>query len=386
MPRLSSRQRRTRDVLKTYLQHHTARMKTRLRRNNRSRRNFARAGFTPQDSEQLTALASTTPSFDTLSIDATSDSESELGDSSSISSDVSSAAETSESGPDWSDLLGSDWREPSSGSSSASSTSSSSDASDDDMPELHLAGYPDSDDEDDVSSDSETTSGSDSGDDADDEDGVELEGVGMEEEEHDFPGRRANHPLRWMARDTFPVAPRSYVMLLALADALKNTRPDLRVSLFTFDQLVNKIANDPVFANNSFNAQMPVEDQLAISLYRFGHSGNAASLQKVANWAGVGKGTVTLATRRVMTVILRPDFMADVVRMPTASEKERAKAWVEAHSCKAWRNSWSMVDGTLVALFDRPYWFGESYFDRKCNYSSTCLMAATAYHTCDCVT
>ncbi|KAJ7206876.1 hypothetical protein GGX14DRAFT_366869 [Mycena pura] len=150
--------------------------------------------------------------------------------------------------------------------------------------------------------------------------------------------------------------------------ALKNTRPDLRVSLFTFDQLVNKIANDPVFANNSFNAQMPVEDQLAISLYRFGHSGNAASLQKVANWAGVGKGTVTLATRRVMTVILRPDFMADVVRMPTASEKERAKAWVEAHSCKAWRNSWSMVDGTLVALFDRPYWFGESYFDRKCNY------------------
>ncbi|KAJ6522668.1 hypothetical protein DFH09DRAFT_1330468 [Mycena vulgaris] len=108
-------------------------------------------------------------------------SDSEPGDSSSISSDVSSAAESSESGPDWSDLLGSDWREPSSGSSSASSTGSSSDASDDDMPELHPAGYPDSDDEDDVSSDSETTSGSDSGDDADDEDGVELEGMGLDE-------------------------------------------------------------------------------------------------------------------------------------------------------------------------------------------------------------
>ncbi|KAJ6583198.1 hypothetical protein B0H10DRAFT_1962285 [Mycena sp. CBHHK59/15] len=50
------------------------------------------AGFTLQDSEQLTALASATPIFNTFSIDATSDSE--PGDSSSISSDVSSAAES----------------------------------------------------------------------------------------------------------------------------------------------------------------------------------------------------------------------------------------------------------------------------------------------------
>jgi hypothetical protein len=61
--------------------------------------------------------------------------------------------------------------------------------------------------------------------------------------------------------------------------------------------------------------------------------------------------------------------MQEAVRMPTPSEKERAKAWVEAHSCKGWRNGWCLVDGTLVPLFDRPYWFGESYFDRKCNYS-----------------
>ncbi|KAJ7182290.1 hypothetical protein C8R43DRAFT_847564, partial [Mycena crocata] len=154
----------------------------------------------------------------------------------------------------------------------------------------------------------------------------------------------------------------------------KNTRPDLfrqdvRMSPFTFDRLVTKIARDPVFANDSSNGQMPVESQLAIALYRFGHSGNAAGLQKVANWAGVGKGTITLVTRRVMTAILRPEFMAEFVRMPTASEKEKSKIWVQAHSCKAWRDGWCMVDGTLVALFDRPYWFGESYFDRKCNYS-----------------
>ena len=37
---------------------------------------------------------------------------------------------------------------------------------------------------------------------------------------------------------------------------------------------------------------MPVKQQLAIALYRFGHYGNAASTMKVALWAGVGFGTV----------------------------------------------------------------------------------------------
>jgi hypothetical protein len=70
-----------------------------------------------------------------------------------------------------------------------------------------------------------------------------------------------------------------------------------------------------------------------------------------------------------MTAILRKEFMEEAVRMPTEAEKEEAKAWVEEHSCKAWRDGWCLVDGTLIPLFDRPFWFGESYFDRKCNYS-----------------
>ncbi|EJF65499.1 hypothetical protein DICSQDRAFT_50638, partial [Dichomitus squalens LYAD-421 SS1] len=57
------------------------------------------------------------------------------------------------------------------------------------------------------------------------------------------------------------------------------------------------------------------------------------------------------------------------IRLPTPEEKEDAKAWVEEHSCHAWRHGWCMVDGTLVPLFTRPHWFGESYFDRKCRYS-----------------
>lgn len=114
---------------------------------------------------------------------------------------------------------------------------------------------------------------------------------------------------------------------------------------------------------------MPVEEQLAITLYRFGHDGNAASLQCVANWAGVSKGTVGVVTLRVMTALLRPSFMDEAVCFPTPEEKEEAKRWVEKHSCRAWRGGWCMVDGTLIPLTDKPTWFGESYFDRKSRYS-----------------
>lgn len=112
-------------------------------------------------------------------------------------------------------------------------------------------------------------------------------------------------------RDTLPHGP-SFLPHLLLT--LKNARPDhfrqeLRVSPKTFDSIVSAIEGDPVLFNHSQNPQMPIEEQLGITLYQFGHDGNAASLQSVANWAGVGKGTVLLATRRVMTAILRPSFM-----------------------------------------------------------------------------
>ncbi|KJA12825.1 hypothetical protein HYPSUDRAFT_98158, partial [Hypholoma sublateritium FD-334 SS-4] len=146
-------------------------------------------------------------------------------------------------------------------------------------------------------------------------------------------------------------------------------REDLRVLPSTFDRLVSELSNHPVFQNDSPNGQMPIEDQLAITLYRFGHFGNAAGITKVARWSGYAKGTVLLATRRVLTAILSKNFMETAVALPNDEEKEAAKQWIEDHSCKAWRDGWCMVDGTLIPLFDRPFWYGESYFDRKCNYS-----------------
>ena len=134
--------------------------------------------------------------------------------------------------------------------------------------------------------------------------------------------------------------PRPPAQMPHTLEVLKVERPDqfreiLRVTLHTFDKLCEKIEHDPVFFNNSNNAQIPVEEQLAIALYRFGHDGNAASQASVGRWAGAGKGSPALHTKRIMTAILCQSFMSEAVRMPTAEEKSKAKAWVEAHSCRA---------------------------------------------------
>jgi hypothetical protein len=61
-------------------------------------------------------------------------------------------------------------------------------------------------------------------------------------------------------------------------------------------KMMRMTKNDSVFRNTSSKPQMPVEEQVAIALYHFGHDGNTASIQGVANWAAVGKGTVLLVT------------------------------------------------------------------------------------------
>ena len=122
---------------------------------------------------------------------------------------------------------------------------------------------------------------------------------------------------------------------------------------------------------------MSVHEQVAIALYWFGHYGNAASTMKVALQFGVGYGTVLLVTTRVIKACCSECFHASSVQWPNPQAKEAAKAWVEAASCLAWHNGWLMVDGTLVPLFCRPAFFGNTWFDRKSNYS---LIVQVGFH------
>ncbi|KAJ7467849.1 hypothetical protein B0H11DRAFT_1732547 [Mycena galericulata] len=147
----------------------------------------------------------------------------------------------------------------------------------------------------------------------------------------------------------------------------KRFRRNLRVSPETFDALVGKIEGHHIFANNSYCGQTPVHLQLAIALYRFGHDGNAASVEAIAQWAGVSAGLVVKSTHRIIIAFLA--LHDEVIYWPTEAEKNEAKAWVEAASCEEWSGGYCMVDGTLVPLFEKPGHHGEAYFDRKSNYS-----------------
>jgi hypothetical protein len=150
-------------------------------------------------------------------------------------------------------------------------------------------------------------------------------------------------------------------------DDPKRFRQNLRVSPSTFDSLLKMIERHLVFTNNSYRSQVPVNAQLAITLYRLGHNGNTASVDAIAQWAGLSAGTIVNCTRRVMVAFLALHDTA--IRWPSDEEKEEAKEWVESVSCHAWRDGFCMVDGTLVPLFEKPGHHGEAYFDRKSNYS-----------------
>jgi hypothetical protein len=148
---------------------------------------------------------------------------------------------------------------------------------------------------------------------------------------------------------------------------LKRFRQNLQVSASTFDSLLKMIETHPIFLNNSNISQRSVSMQLAIAMFWFGHNGNAASVEAVAQWAGVSAGSVVNCTRRIMIAFLALHDSA--IRWPSEDEKEESKQWVEAASCYAWRDGYCMVDGTPIVLFQKPGYHGEAYFDRKSNYS-----------------
>lgn len=149
-------------------------------------------------------------------------------------------------------------------------------------------------------------------------------------------------------------------------------RNTLRITPVAFDALCLAIQDDPIFHNNSNNLQISVERQLAITLWRLGHFGNAACMLQASFFAGVGYGTVDRCTRQVMTALTSQRFRDATLYLPTAQEKEDAAAWIRnvlPADCEEWTLGHLGVDGSLIPLFQRPGHYGSVFFDRKCNYS-----------------
>ncbi|PFH47083.1 hypothetical protein AMATHDRAFT_152998 [Amanita thiersii Skay4041] len=70
-----------------------------------------------------------------------------------------------------------------------------------------------------------------------------------------------------------------------------------------FSILLDLIKNHMVFFNNSNTPQMPVDYQLAVTLYKMGWYGNAASLANVACNAGCSEGSVKAFTDHCLHAI-----------------------------------------------------------------------------------
>jgi hypothetical protein len=112
------------------------------------------------------------------------------------------------------------------------------------------------------------------------------------------------------------------------------------------------IEDHPVFLTTSHNLQNPLSVQLVIGLFWFGHNGIAATIEAIAQWAGVSASIVVNCTCRVIVSFLAlHDF---VVHWPSKDEKKEVKSWVESVSCPEWRNGYCVVNGTPIDLCQKP--------------------------------
>ena len=142
----------------------------------------------------------------------------------------------------------------------------------------------------------------------------------------------------------------------------------LRVSPLVFLTVLDLIEDHHVFKNDTNLGQTPVEQQLAVTLYRMGRYGNGASVEDIARAAGCSEGSVENFTDRCFEAILSLHGL--FVRKLTDDEKEVEKNWMDNRLGfrGTWREGWVMYDGTIVVLYRKPGQNGDAYYTRKANY------------------
>ncbi|XP_055356364.1 uncharacterized protein LOC129601553 [Paramacrobiotus metropolitanus] len=151
-------------------------------------------------------------------------------------------------------------------------------------------------------------------------------------------------------------------------------RQEFRMSQSTFEIVLGKIANHQIFVSNNPKPQSSVSDQLTIALYRFGNSGNAASIGKTARRFGLSEGTVELFTRRVIAALL--SLEDEVIRWPSPEEKLAIKTKIRSEY--HFPNCIGFVDGTDIVLEYRPGLNGVDYFNRKRRYAIAAMIVCDA--------
>lgn len=132
---------------------------------------------------------------------------------------------------------------------------------------------------------------------------------------------------------------------------------DCRMSRDTFEKLVSKLEENPIFISTGHKPQRPVRYQLGCFLIRFGMLGS--DTLRTAALMGIGFGTVFLYCQRV-TRALRELGVAGMVEW---GDRTFTKQWIRART--GLKYCIGIVDGTLIQLTAIPRKTGFVYFCRK---------------------
>ncbi|KAE8997558.1 hypothetical protein PF007_g15818 [Phytophthora fragariae] len=150
------------------------------------------------------------------------------------------------------------------------------------------------------------------------------------------------------------------------ADIFLQTTPNSRFRTRTrmdkdsFKLVVDEIKDNPVFYNRSPFAHAPVWLQLAVALDRFGHYGSGASLNRSQELWDIRKGTADDYTDRVFKAL--NELSSRYAKWPSADERRQTSRRMAS---KGFRDCIGFIDGTTIALSQKPAIDGECFFLRS---------------------
>jgi hypothetical protein len=180
--------------------------------------------------------------------------------------------------------------------------------------------------------------------------------------------------VRYFApRTTLQQAPPIHDFLLVRLED-RRFKQEFRMSRDSFIKLCDRVADDPVFQNNSNNPQRPIKEQMMVTLKRMGCFGNGASVGMLARFFRVGEGTVELYTNRCIMAILR--IKPQLLKWPRTEERaDRGKEYTNV----GFDGCVGVIDGSLIPLSDCPSKHGPDYYSRKGFYCISTLIVCDSH-------
>jgi len=148
-----------------------------------------------------------------------------------------------------------------------------------------------------------------------------------------------------------------------------------RMTRKSFNALPANVSNDSIFRNDSRNSQVSPIVQLATTLYLLCSFGS--STVRAAAQLGIGEGTAHLYCNRCIIALVR--LSSQFIRWPKPGTPEFRQMRVEIEQQSEFPGCVGFLDGTNIVLQYGPSFYGESYYDRKKQYSLN-IQAITDSH------